>query len=120
MANMGIKGWEPIYCDSADPAKIEDLYRAGFNAKPADKDVKAGIDFVLKRKPFIRTHPSNHNLNSEATAYRWGAGQEQTTAGQAGRSTTTLWTRSATASIRSTRLRHRAGGHFGYRYIPLN
>jgi phage terminase large subunit len=71
MANMGIKGWEPIYCDSADPAKIEDLYRAGFNAKPADKDVKAGIDFVLKRKPFIRTHPSNHNLNSEATAYRW-------------------------------------------------
>lgn len=71
MRGMGIQGWEPIYCDAADPAKITDLCRAGFNAKAADKDVKAGIDFVLKRKTFIRTHPLNRNLNSEATAYRW-------------------------------------------------
>lgn len=71
LSAMGIDGWTPIYCDSADPAKIEELHRAGFNAHPSNKDVRAGIDFVLKRKPFIRTHPSNHNLNSEATAYRW-------------------------------------------------
>jgi phage terminase large subunit len=35
-----------IFCDSAEPDRIEEICNAGFNAHPAKKDVKAGIDYV--------------------------------------------------------------------------
>jgi len=33
------------YADTAEPARIEEFYKAGFNIYPADKSVKDGIDF---------------------------------------------------------------------------
>jgi phage terminase large subunit len=39
-----------VYCDSAEPARIEEIYGAGFNAHPSDKSVKDGIDYVKRQK----------------------------------------------------------------------
>lgn len=64
----GIK--EPIYCDSAEPQRIEELRRAGIFAKPAFKgknSVKDGIDFC-KRTKFYLTEDSI-NLIKEMGGY---------------------------------------------------
>jgi len=37
-----------IYADSAEPNRIAEISRRGFNIKPANKDVLAGIDLVLR------------------------------------------------------------------------
>jgi phage terminase large subunit len=58
-----------IYCDAAEPARIEELSRAGFNAHPADKSVNDGIDTV-KRYHLEITRTSQHLLN-EVREYRW-------------------------------------------------
>ncbi len=58
-----------IYCDAAEPARIEELQRAGFNAVPADKSVKDGIDTVKRRTlQFTRT---SQNMINEGAEYRW-------------------------------------------------
>jgi phage terminase large subunit len=62
-------GYDPIYCDSAEPNRIEELRRAGFNALPADKVVKDGIDFC-KRKKFYTTE-RNVNVNKEWSGYSY-------------------------------------------------
>ncbi len=36
---------DPIYGDSAEPDRIQEIFDAGYNAKPSDKNVKDGIDF---------------------------------------------------------------------------
>lgn len=54
-----------IYCDSAEPQRIEEIRRAGFNAKPANKDVKAGIAFMRESKLFI----DGANLIKELEGY---------------------------------------------------
>jgi phage terminase large subunit len=59
----------PIYCDNAEPKTIEELYRAGYNAKPADKDVTEGIRKV-KSKPLYITRRSV-NLLKEIRSYKW-------------------------------------------------
>lgn len=53
MAALNIDAQDPIYCDSAEPDRIEQMRRAGYNARPATKgpgSVKAGIDFVRKHR----------------------------------------------------------------------
>jgi len=60
-----------IYADSAEPARIEEIYRAGFNIKPADKgkdSVKNGIDMIKRFKRY--SLESNTNLNSEFAGYK--------------------------------------------------
>jgi phage terminase large subunit len=42
-----------IYCDSAEPQRIEELRRAGYNALPSNKDVDKGIDTVKSKKIFL-------------------------------------------------------------------
>lgn len=59
----------PIYADAAEPARIDEFHRAGFNIHPADKDVKAGIDLCKRQKFF--TLASNVDLNKERAAYKW-------------------------------------------------
>lgn len=59
----------PIYCDAAEPDRIEEFCRAGFNAHPADKAVKTGIDFCKSQKFF--TLASNVDLNKERGVYKW-------------------------------------------------
>ena len=58
-----------IFCDAAEPKSIEELYRAGYNAKPADKDVWGGI---MKVKSYnLHVTNSSHNLKRELQSYKW-------------------------------------------------
>jgi phage terminase large subunit len=65
---LGIKRGE-IYADAAEPASIEEMYRAGFNIKPAEKDVWAGI-LKVKSMPLYVTKDSK-NLIKELGSYKW-------------------------------------------------
>lgn len=58
-----------IYADSAEPDKIREWNDAGFHVKPADKDVKNGIDFCKRGKTFL--HAGSVNLIKEHKAYAW-------------------------------------------------
>jgi phage terminase large subunit len=58
-----------IYADAAEPKSIEELYRQGFNIKPAVKDVWAGI---MKMKSYpINLHYNSQNLKREFQSYKW-------------------------------------------------
>jgi phage terminase large subunit len=59
----------PIYADCAEPKTIEELYKAGINIIPSDKDVWAGIVGVKSYPLFIR-HGST-NLIKELQGYKW-------------------------------------------------
>ena len=58
-----------VYCDSAEPARIEEMKRAGINARPANKSVKDGIDFC-KRKQLHITKASI-NIIKEIGSYSY-------------------------------------------------
>lgn len=58
-----------IFCDAAEPKTIEELCRAGYNAKPADKDVTEGIR-KMKSMPIYITRRSV-NLIKEIKSYKW-------------------------------------------------
>lgn len=58
-----------IFADAAEPASIEEMYRAGFNIKPAEKDVWAGI-MKVKSLPLFITKDST-NLLKEMGSYKW-------------------------------------------------
>jgi len=68
MKDLGI-GKKLIYADSARPDAIEDLKRAGFNVKQADKDVKNGIDFVKRHQLYITQ--SSSGILKEIGHYKW-------------------------------------------------
>jgi phage terminase large subunit len=53
MEELGVHKSDEIYCDSAEPQRIEELQRAGYNAKSSNKDVKKGIDTVKSKKIFL-------------------------------------------------------------------
>lgn len=57
------------YADNAEPARIEEINRAGFNVKPADKAVVAGIDYV-KARP-LRITKRSLNILEEKKLYSW-------------------------------------------------
>lgn len=66
----------PVYCDSAEPARIEDLRRGriqtnikGFNAQKSVKDVRLGIDRV-KSKQLVVSEESIQMMR-ELRNYRW-------------------------------------------------
>jgi phage terminase large subunit len=65
-----------MYCDSANPDKIQMWRRAGYVAIPADKSAKAGqrailaqIDWLRQRKIYIS--PKCTGLLGEISAWRW-------------------------------------------------
>jgi len=58
-----------IYADSAEPARIEEISRAGYNIQPAEKNVKDGIDFG--KSSLFYTKTDNEDLNKERQSYRW-------------------------------------------------
>lgn len=68
LKNMNI-GHCFIYADAAEPQRIEEIYRAGFNVFPADKSVKAGIDFVKRFQ--LKVHKDSVNLQKELKSYKW-------------------------------------------------
>ncbi|MHA1572595.1 MAG: terminase large subunit, partial [Alphaproteobacteria bacterium] len=72
MDKNGISKGDPIYADAAEPDRIEELYRAGYNVLPAAKgpgSVNAGI--VYCKGLAIHTRPQNKNINEENANYRW-------------------------------------------------
>lgn len=73
MEERGISKSLTIYCDSAEPDRIEQLQRAGFNAKPAKKgqgSVKAGIDWMKQHTLHIGG-PAGETARQEFRNYRW-------------------------------------------------
>jgi phage terminase large subunit len=65
---LGI-GKAEIFCDAAEPKTIEELTRAKYSAKPADKDVTEGIRKV-KSMPLYITERST-NILKEIKSYKW-------------------------------------------------
>ena len=67
----------PIYCDSANPDKIEEIRRAGFNALPTAKgrnSVRAGIDVIKQTHLYITS--SSINIIREISKYKWKEGRD--------------------------------------------
>jgi phage terminase large subunit len=58
-----------IYADSAEPARIEEIARAGFNIKPAEKNVIDGIDYIKAHRLHISSNSAN--LIDEIRAYKY-------------------------------------------------
>lgn len=69
MIKQIVKPHEPVYCDSAEPDRIEDMKRAGIKAIPANKNVKEGIDFVKSRELLIDS--TSANLLKEIKSYKY-------------------------------------------------
>jgi phage terminase large subunit len=60
----------PIYCDAAEPNRIEELARAGFNVWKADKkSVRDGIDFIKAHKLWVEKN--SVNVINEIRTYKW-------------------------------------------------
>lgn len=63
---------EEIWCDSSEPRSIEELCRAGFNAKPVKKgpdSIKFGIGVMQNYK--INITKKSTNLINEMYGYQW-------------------------------------------------
>ncbi len=69
LQNLALKRTDEIFCDAAEPKTIEELYRAGFNVKPADKDVTEGIRKVKSYPLFIEKN--SLNIIAEIKKYKW-------------------------------------------------
>lgn len=59
---------DTIYCDSAEPQRIEEIRQAGFDAKKSNKEINPGIDFVKRHKLNIVDSP---NILTEIKSYKW-------------------------------------------------
>jgi phage terminase large subunit len=59
----------PIYADSEEPARIEEIYKCGFNIYPAEKSVKDGIEFLKRFK--IYCQKNDVNFLKEIKNYKW-------------------------------------------------
>ena len=60
---------KPIYADSAEPNRIQEITNNGFNCHPSDKSVKDGIDFVKRKK--LHIHQDSEDLLKEIKGYKW-------------------------------------------------
>ncbi len=70
MSELEISKNDEIYCDSAEPDKIEKLRLAGYNVFEADKDVKLGIDYVKQQEIFSCHENVNFNKEREEYVYK--------------------------------------------------
>ena len=58
-----------LFADSAEPDRIEEFYKAGFNCQPASKSVKDGIDYV--RHNLIGITADSVNVIKEFQTYKY-------------------------------------------------
>lgn len=68
----------PMVCDNARPEMIEDLRKAGYNAKPCTKykgSVRDGINNVLKFN--LKIHADSRNMFDEISTYCWDSEDEK-------------------------------------------
>lgn len=75
MKEIGITETDEVYPDDAEPARIEELRRAGFNVINVDKSKKSGIDFMKSRHLFVTK--KSLNLIKELRSYSWKTKNEQ-------------------------------------------
>lgn len=64
----------PIYGDPAEPQRIEEIRRDGFNVDSADKDIIKGIDTLKSRS--LRILRTSKNLMDELGSYKWSEYKE--------------------------------------------
>jgi phage terminase large subunit len=69
LPSFGVYAYDEIFCDSAEPKTIEELFRYGWNVRPSDKDVYAGIMKVKSMPIFIA--PDSLTLIHEGKKYKW-------------------------------------------------
>jgi len=69
LRKLAIPSGATLYCDSAEPDRVQELRRAGFRAEKARKDTKAGI-IAVKDKPLWVTSDSA-NLIAELKTYKY-------------------------------------------------
>lgn len=69
LRNLAIPKDSPVYADSAEPQRIQEIRRAGFNVHPADKSVTDGIDAVKRYR--LHISPDSPNLVSEIRGYKY-------------------------------------------------
>jgi phage terminase large subunit len=69
MRDLEVKRGKYLFCDSAEPNRIEEIRRAGFNAFLSDKDVRKGIDTIKSKKIYITKRSTN--LLKEYRGYSW-------------------------------------------------
>ena len=65
---------EEVWCDSAEPRLIEEIYRAGFNAKPVKKgsdSIRFGINTVKNYK--LHVDRKSQNLINELYSYQYAS-----------------------------------------------
>lgn len=67
---LGIDKKADMFCDSAEPDRIEEIRKSGYNAKPSKKDVKAGIDCVKGCTIHVDAVHSP-NIYTEVNNYKW-------------------------------------------------
>ncbi len=60
---------DDIFADSAEPGRIEEIYRAGYNVKPANKNVGLGIDAV--KRLHLHIVKTSTNIIDEIDSYKW-------------------------------------------------
>jgi phage terminase large subunit len=70
MKDMNLSRSKFMFCDSAEPNRIEEIKRAGFNARLSDKDVKKGIDTVKSKKIYITKDSVNLQKESRSYSYK--------------------------------------------------
>ena len=72
LRDLNIDKTHEIWCDSAEPRLIEEIYRSGFNAKPVTKgkdSIKFGISVMNNYK--INIDKKSQNLINEMYAYQY-------------------------------------------------
>ena len=74
MKEIKIPASKYIYCDSAEPGRIEELKRNGYNTIPAEKNIKDGIDFLKTCKIF--SNSKNNGTNKEVLSYSYKQDKE--------------------------------------------
>lgn len=70
--NYGLDRQRPIFADSAEPKSIEEIYRLGFNIKPASKgkdSINIGIDLLKRYK--LKVTANSSSLINEFNNYKW-------------------------------------------------
>lgn len=59
-----------IFGDSAEPDRIEELHRGGYNIKPSTKEVLDGVDCVKRFNLHITSRSTN--VIKDVNSYKWG------------------------------------------------
>jgi len=67
LKSFNISSGDYIYADSQEPAKIQEIFEAGFNINSSDKSVSDGIEFCQRGKMYVK----GGNLEKEIKCYKW-------------------------------------------------